>query len=374
MRFAETMGGQDLIAILQSMHENNFSGALEANTSSMFATIWMRDGKIMYARSSESTSLGEALLTLRLVTKEQLDQLMQKVEGPTYLQDSMLDDVLIKDQVIPPAVISYIRAFQISETLFGILDWEKVGYELKDGAQLKIGAPQLLPVSYPWIEFMTEYGPDWGRIRARIGLPNQLFRQQPAKRRDQVLSPEEEKVYNLIDSQKKSKEVVLWSGLNFYVANKALYQLLDAGIIDIVEKQAFRPSQFMSKAVSDKLQPLLRLPGVISAFLVDRSGKMIVQDRSTAEHDELSEHIKTMASIFVQTVDDFERNLPKDSESGRVEQILVEKENGTKTLLIVSNSVILVIDAAQDINWGLLRLSGQRTLLSVRMHLFASQN
>jgi predicted regulator of Ras-like GTPase activity (Roadblock/LC7/MglB family) len=106
--------------------------------------------------------------------------------------------------------------------------------------------------------------------------------------------------------------------------------------------------------------------------LVDRSGKMIVQDRSTQEHDELSEHIKTMASIFVQTVDDFERNLPKDEESGRVEQILVEKENGTKTLLIVSNSVILVIDAAQDVNWGLLRLSGQRALLSVRMYLFAS--
>lgn len=372
MRFAETMGGQDLIAILQSMHENSFSGALEANTSSVFATVWMREGKILYARSSESTSLGGALLTLGLVTKERLDQLMQQVEGPTYLQDSMLDSILTKNQIIPAEVISYIRAFQISETLFSILDWEKVGYELKDGAYPKIGAPELLPISYPWIEFLTEYGPDWARIRARIGLPTQLFRKQPAKRRDQNLSPEEEKIYNLVDSHKKSKDVVLWSGLNFYIANKALYQMLDAGVIDIVEKQAFRPSQFMSKAVSDKLQPLLRLPGVVSAFLVDRSGKMIVQDRSTAEHDELSEHIKTMASIFVQTVDDFERNLPKDAESGRVEQILVEKENGTKTLLIVSNSVILVIDAAQDVNWGLLRLSGQRTLLSVRMYLFAS--
>jgi len=308
------------------------------------------------------------------VTKERLDELMQQVEGPTYLQDSMLDSVLIKNQAVPQQVISYIRAFQISEALFCILDWEKVGYELKEGGQPKIGAPELLPLSYPWIDFLTEYGPDWGRIRSRIGLPTQLFRKQPAKRRDLNLSPEEEKIYNLMDSHKKAKDVVLWSGLNFYVANKVIYQMLDSGTIDIVERQAFRPSQFMSKSVSDKLQPLLRLPGVVSAFLVDRTGKMIVQDRSTSDHDELSEHIKTMASIFVQTVDDFERNLPKDAESGRVEQILVEKENGTKTLLIVSNSVILVIDAAQDVNWGLLRLSGQRTLLSVRMQLFASQS
>jgi len=372
MRFVETMGGQDLIAILQSMGENSFTGALEANTSNVFATVWMKEGKVLYARSSESTSLGESLLTLGLVSKERLDELMQLVEGPTYLQDSMLDGVLLKSEVVPQQVISYIRAFQISETLFGILDWEKVGYELKDGAQPKIGALELLPTNYPWVEFLSEYGTDWPRIRARIGLPNQLFRKQPAKRRDTSLSPEEEKIYNLFDGHKKAKEVVLWSGLNFYVANKVVYQMLDSGIIDIVERQAFRQSQFMSKAVSDKLQPLLRLPGVVSAFLVDRSGKMIVQDRSTQEHDELSEHIKTMASIFVQTVDDFERNLPKDAESGRVEQILVEKENGTKTLLIVSNSVILVIDAAQDVNWGLLRLSGQRALLSVRMYLFAS--
>ena len=372
MRFSETMSGQELIAILQSMQENQFSGALEANTSSVLATIWMKDGKVLYARSSESTSFGEALLTLGLMNKEQLDGLLSQVEGPTYLQDSMLDGVLLKNQVIPPEVIGYIRAYQISETLFGILDWDKVGYDLKTGAQPRIGAPELLPTAYPWIDFLTEYGPDWGRIRSRIGLPSQLFRKQPARRKDMGLSVEEEKIYNLVDGHKKSKDVVLWSGMNFYEANKVLYQMLDSGVIDIVEKQAFRSSQFMSKAVSDKLLPLLRLPGVVSAFLVDRSGKMIVQDRSTQEHDELSEHIKTMASIFVQTVDDFERNLPRDEESGRVEQILVEKENGTKTLLMVSHSVILVIDAAQDVNWGLLRLSGQRTLLSVRMYLFAS--
>ena len=123
MRFVETMGGQDLIAILQSMGENSFTGALEANTSNVFATVWMKEGKILYARSSESTSLGESLLTLGLVSKERLDELMQLVEGPTYLQDSMLDGVLLKSEVVPQQVISYIRAFQISETLFGILDW-----------------------------------------------------------------------------------------------------------------------------------------------------------------------------------------------------------------------------------------------------------
>lgn len=372
MRFVETMGGQDLIAILQTMNDNQFTGALEANTSNVFATIWLREGKVIYARSSESTNLGEALAILGLIARDKLDELLKEVEGPTYLQDSMLDKLIIDRGLIPKEVITYIRAYQVSETLFHVMDWEKVGYELKEGGQPKIGSPELLPVNYDWLTFVSEYGPDWPRIRARIGLPNQLFRKQPIKRRDMDLNPQEDKVYNLADGTRRSKDLVLWSGMNFYDANRCIYQLLDSGAIDIVESQSFRPSQFMSKAVSEKLQPLLKLPGVISAFLVDRSGRMIVQDRATQEHDELNEHIKTMASIFVQTVDDFERHLPKDTQSGLVEQILTEKENGTKTMLLISPSVILVIDAAQDVNWGLLRLSGQRTLMSVRMHLFAS--
>lgn len=374
MRFVETMGGQDLIAILQTMNDNQFTGALEANTSNVFATIWLREGKVFYARSSESTNLGEALLILGLIAREKLDELTKEIDGPSYLQDSMLDKIVVEQNLVPKEVVTYIRAYQISEALFGIMDWEKVGYELKEGGQPKIGAPELLPVSYDWLTFISEYGPDWPRIKARIGLPNQLFRKQPIKRRDQELGAVEDKIYNFADGNRRSKDLVLWSGVNFYDANRAIYQLLDSGVIDIVEAHAFRPSQFMSKAVSDKLQPLLKLPGVISAFLVDRTGKMIVQDRATQEHDELNEHIKTMASIFVQTVDDFERNLPKDSNSGAVEHLLAEKENGTKTLLLISPSVILVIDAAENVNWGLLKLSGQRTLMSVRMHLFASQS
>ncbi len=374
MRFVETMGGQDLIAILQTMNDNQFTGALEANTSNVFATIWLRDGKVIYARSSESTNLGEALTILGLMARDKLDELLKEVDGPNYLQDSMLDKIIVEQNLVPKEVITYIRAYQVSETLFHIMDWDKVGYELKEGGQPKIGSPELLPVNYDWLTFVSEYGPDWPRIRARIGLPNQLFRKQPIKRRDMELSPQEEKIYSLADGHRRAKDLVLWSGMNFYDANRCMYQLLDSGAIDIVETQSFRPSQFMSKAVSEKLQPLLKLPGVISAFLVDRSGKMIVQDRSTQEHDELNEHIKTMASIFVTTVDDFERNLPKESDSGLVEQILTEKENGTKTVLLISPSVILVIDAAENVNWGLLRLSGQRTLMSVRMHLFASSS
>ncbi|HEY9841521.1 MAG TPA: DUF4388 domain-containing protein [Candidatus Obscuribacterales bacterium] len=374
MRFVETMGGQDLIAILQTMNDNQFTGALEANTSNVFATIWLRDGKVIFARSSESTNLGEALTILGLIERDKLDELLKEVEGPTYLQDSMLDKLILDRGLIPKEVITYIRAYQVSETLFHVMDWEKVGYELKEGGQPKLGAPELLPVNYDWLTFVSEFGPDWPRIRARIGLPNQMFRKQPIKRRDMDLSPQEDKIYNLADGTRRSKDLVLWSGMNFYDSNRCIYQLLDSGAIDIVETQSFRPSQFMSKAVSEKLQPLLKLPGVISAFLVDRGGRMIVQDRATQEHDELNEHIKTMASIFVQTVDDFERHLPKDTQSGLVEQILTEKENGSKTMLLISPSVILVIDAAQDVNWGLLRLSGQRSLMSVRMHLFASSS
>ena len=178
MRFVETMGGQDLIAILQTMRENQFTGSLEANTSNVFATIWIESGRVLYARSSDSTNLGESLVVLGLLSREQLDELLKDVDGPSYLQDSMLDKVLLEKNLVPKEVISYVRAYQIAETLFEIMDWEKVGYELKDGNQPKIGAPELLPKGSDWMSFITEYGPDWPRVRSRIGLPTQLFRKQ----------------------------------------------------------------------------------------------------------------------------------------------------------------------------------------------------
>lgn len=368
MYFVERMTGLDLGAILQSLLEKQLTGALEATSNNTFATLWIREGRVVYAHSSDSIGLGEALLSLGLLKAAQLEDLTRTTDG-SYFQDAMLDAILIERKLIAPQVITYIRAFQIAETLFSIVEWETVGYELKEDLHPKVGCPDLLPLNYNWLQAVTQYAPDWPRLRIRVGLPQQLFRQRPLKRQELELDRDEEKLYLLVDGVKRSKELVLWSGLNYFTAHKVLYQLLEMGAIDVVEKENFRPSQFQSKRISEKLQPLLKLPGVVNAFLVDRSGKMIVQDRGTKE---LTAQTNTMATIFVKTVEDFERNLPQDSETGRIEQVFVEKMDGNKILLLIAGSVILVIEAMADVNWGILRLTGQRTLMGVRLQLFVS--
>ncbi|MFN4152357.1 MAG: hypothetical protein ACK4IX_15560, partial [Candidatus Sericytochromatia bacterium] len=96
-------------------------------------------------------------------------------------------------------------------------------------------------------------------------------------------------------------------------------------------------------------------------------GKVIAKD-SRRKGDEVD--IEVMAAIFSQTVSDFENNMKADEEehsvSELIEQLLVERNNGDKTLLFVSGKVILVTEAFKDCDWGLLRLSAKRSMTSIR--------
>lgn len=371
MQFIKTMSGQDLGRILKAFADKQVSGILEAKTPSTFYSIWLKEGKITYARSSESIGLADALITLGIKSNDELKQLLGKSDLATSLDDSNLDKILLEQNQVPSKIITYIRAFQIAETLFSIVEWDTVGYELKADAPSfpNIGVPQLLPTTYNWLEDIFEYADDWPRLRGRIGLPQQLFRQKQTKRAELDLSSDEEKVYQLVNGTRKLKELALWSGMNYFTAHRTLYQLLDMGAIDIVETEGFRKRVFLSKKMADKLEPILKLPGVINSFFVDRSGELICQDTG---HKDLSKEFKTMAEVFTQTVQDFESNLPQDSDSGRMEQILVQRSDGQRDMLLISSSIILVIEAQNNANWGLLRLTGQRTLTSARMLLFAS--
>ena len=86
--------------------------------------------------------------------------------------------------------------------------------------------------------------------------------------------------------------------------------------------------------------------------------------------DEDEANSEIMAAIFSTTVSDFENNMKNDdatnAENELIEQLLVERNNGDKTLLFVTGKVILVTEALKDCDWGLLRLSAKRSINSIK--------
>lgn len=368
MEFADTMSGLDLPKVLMLLKEKNLNGTLKLSSENVISTIWFKNGEVIYARDSNSLGLLESLQILSLISEEKLMEIKKRA---TSLDEALLENLLIEEDIIKPQIIIYIRAFQIAETLFTILENTKVSYEFEGGELKNLVRIDLLPKGFNWIEELLKYSHDWVKLRKRLGRSKQIFKQCPLKLSSVKLSKDEQKIYNLVDGKKQLREVVLWSGYSYVATHKILNSLFQNGVIDIVEKPQFRQSVFSSKKVIETLKSIIDLPGIKNAFLVDRTGKKIVCSNENREETDL---IPTMALIFATTVEDFEQNLPTSEQEivGKIEQILVEGNDGSKTLLMVSGKVILVTQAEKDADWGLIRLASKRGLTAIRQLIFSS--
>jgi predicted regulator of Ras-like GTPase activity (Roadblock/LC7/MglB family) len=200
-------------------------------------------------------------------------------------------------------------------------------------------------------------------LELRTKIPKNITKLK-RKKINFTLSKEEEKIYNLCDGKKDIIDVILWSSTNYFKAYSLINTLLSKDAIDY-EQDTSALSQSLLNEISKVLDNMDQIPGIKTSFILDKEGKMIAKDNK--KHDETGINSEMMASIFSNTVSNFENNLKSDDSSSElIEQLLVERENGEKTLLYISGKVILVAEAFKECDWGLLRLSAKRTMNSIK--------
>lgn len=322
------------------------------------STIWVRGGQVVFAQSAGTLALTEALTQLGLVSDEQVLALRQ--EG------GVIEEALVSRGLVKPPVITYIRAFQIADTMYQILEWDRAGFEVREGAEatsLKFVHPEFLPLQYDWLAEIKQYGADWATVRQKLGSARTVLQRGPNPEPDGMAGPEK-KLFDLIDGKRPLREAVLWSGMNFFAAHKVLETLMDRLLISPKdgERPGGKPRNL--KGIQEVLRNVSRLPAARSALLVDRSGKLIAQESAEGQ-SESSE----MASIFALTVGDFETHLQVEEQARKIEQILVEHQSGIKTILSVTARVILAVEVDRDCDWGLLRLETGRSMKALFPHL-----
>lgn len=327
--------------------EQGLTGALEVTGPSEASTIWLKSGRVLFASSAATLGLEEALLQLRQITPETLKELRQQSESA--------DTFLVGSKGLPAPMVTYIRAFQTAGTLYHILEWEKAGFEFKEGQSPRASESYLAHTDWP--QELAQFVQEWLRVRGTLGPPRQVFKRNMAELPKDA-APQEVKLWELLDGKRSLEEVILWSGLNYLSAHQVLASLTEKGWVLPVSdgrRLAFRHQQ----AIEEVLRNSLKIPGVEGALLVERSGRVIVQEVGP------DSNVGAMASIFSQTVSDFERNLQVERVPRRIEQILVEGKNDKKTLLLVTPRVLLVLAAGQGCDWGLLRLEAQRGMKKI---------
>lgn len=360
MEFVAAMTGQSLPNILKLFASKKVTGALELSEQDFKAFVWLRDGQIIFASSNKNSLLKDSLKDLNLITSDKINLL-----DNSSIDDYMIDRFIIDSAIVPPKILTYIRTHQIAETLYSILEMEKINYELKSEKQLVMGREDLLPAGYNWLVEIYQNLYPWGQIRSKVGRLAVKPLQKPLKA--QELSQEEEKIYRLCDGKKTIKEVTLWSSTSYFKAYSILASLVAKGVIEFEESGIAEVDSKIIIEIVKILDNMEQMPGIKTALVVDKEGKVIAKD-SRRKGDEID--IEVMAAIFSQTVSDFESNMKADEEehsvSELIEQLLVERNNGDKTLLFVSGKVILVTEAFKDCDWGLLRLSAKRSMSSIR--------
>ncbi len=322
------------------------------------STIWVRGGQVLFAQSAGTLALTEALSQLGLVSDEQLLELRQ--DGTVSEED------LVARNLVKPAVITYIRAFQIADTMYQILEWDRAGFEMREGpdaTSLKYVHPEYLPQRYDWLSELQQHNQEWAVVRQQLGSARTVLKQGPNPIPEGI-QPQEKKLIDLVDSKRPLREVVLWSGMNFFAAHKLLASLQDRMLISLAsgERPGGKPRNL--KGIQEVLRNVARLPAARSALLVDRSGSLIAHD-SADGGSEASE----MASIFALTVGDFETHLQVEEQARKIEQILVEHKSGVKSILAVTARVILAVEVDRDCDWGLLRLETARSMKALYSHL-----
>lgn len=361
MEFKATMTGQSLPNILKLFSSKKVTGALEISGEDFRGIIWIKDGQLVYAYSSKTIQLKEALKALNVLSADKLALL----DNPN-LHDFNLDKFLLDNNLISDKIISYIRSQQCADSIYSVFDLDKTDYELKSGQELVIGRPDLVP-SANWMVEVYQNMYSWTQLRSKLPKNASKFKVNTAKVLPE-LTKEEEKIYKACDSSRGVKELILWSGSTYFKAFSSVVSLISKGLLEIEEDISNINPKVLAEIIK-VLDSMVQMPGIKAAFVVDKDGQMISHDsKRSTDADQIG--TETMAIIFSQTVSTFERNLQEDEgaipSNDLIEQLWVERSNGDKTLLLVTGKIILVAEAKRDCDWGLLKLSSKRSMVSIK--------
>jgi predicted regulator of Ras-like GTPase activity (Roadblock/LC7/MglB family) len=360
LEFVATMTGQSLPNILKLFSTKKVNGALEISDQDFKSTIWIKEGQVIHASSNKALSLIDSLKVLNIIDFDKYTQLSE-----SNISDDKMDKLLIDSGLVQDKILTYLRTHQAAETLYSIVELEKANYELKKDKVLDLGREDLIHNSYNWIAEVYQNMYSWVQIRTKVSKNIIKIRAKDIKNID--LTKEEEKIYRLCIGGKDIRDVILWSSTTYFKAYSLIATLVSKGYLEFEEQSVAMNEKLISEIVKI-LDSMEQMPGIKTAFVVDKEGKMIAKD-SRRSHDENQASSETMAAIFSHTVSDFETNMKDEEDHSAnqgIEQLLVERNNGDKTLLFVTGRFILVTEAFKDCDWGLLRLSAKRSMSSIR--------
>jgi Flp pilus assembly protein TadD len=219
--------------VIQLLSYSGKSGCLSVTDGRNFGNIFIKDGKVIYATIlNRKQRLGDILLMKQSISKETLDQALQKQKTD---KKKRLGEIMIEMGAISKDTLEGELKGQIEQTIFTMLTWES-GYfnfeadllPLAEDYTLQLSAQQLLLEGARRID-------EWKKIENKIP-PFETILVRKDENQEVPLTDEEQKIIDLIDGERTIDDILKLSEFDFFETCRTLYGLLSAGLLAKPEK------------------------------------------------------------------------------------------------------------------------------------------
>lgn len=220
-----------LASLLQLLSHEKKTGVLQLSDGDNIVKIFVKDGVIVYASSSQREfRLGHLVTIKGIVPAEKVHECL----GLAKKKRQSLGKILVEKGYISKQNLKDLLQQQAKEILNSVFLWKTGKFEYKD-APLSVEGKLVTQMNT--LEIILESSrltDEWSVITKQINDGNLIFK--PSKKSqdlDEVkLDKKEWRVLSLMDGIRPVKQVVKDSGLGEFVTYKTIYTLLFSGFIE----------------------------------------------------------------------------------------------------------------------------------------------
>lgn len=263
MALTGTLRDFGIAEILQLIGTQKKTGILTLEDGKRQAQIEFADGLVIGASGGEETvPLHERLYRSKILTKEQVDSAMKKVEQT--LQP--LASILVNDNYLEVEIVKSLLVRHNSEIVYEVFDWKSGTYAFQQKfAQYDKQFVTPIPAESIMMEGLriVDEGPGIRKVIPR--LDEVFIRLDKSVIELEQMDKDHVHIFELIDGRSTLKDVILASGLDKFDAMKALSSLRMNRFITL-NKEKVEPSKDKIERPQELSKPTLALLYGLSVF------------------------------------------------------------------------------------------------------------
>ena len=248
MSLQGTLKDFSITEIIQLIGQQLKTGVLKIEKGKNLVEIYFVDGMIVHVYCNyrgKKDLIGEILVKAKLITDEQLDQVL-RIQKETL---KYLGEILVELQYLTKDDVLKVISTQIYETIYDLFWWEdgQFSFDLKLVESYK-KIPFALSTEQVLLNILRMVD-EWSEIEKKLFSPFLVLRKSTGMVEKSVdvlssegyfkekLSSEQELIYNLVEGNRTVQEIIDRSLLGKFNTSDILVGLMGMGLIEVVGVQ-----------------------------------------------------------------------------------------------------------------------------------------